>query len=104
MGYSCAAAAARVMDAVSAACIRQTGSSNVYKVGGETYFFEQGRENGDGAITGKIMRMLPGDLCRKAGTYRIEPDGTFGRVPAFFKQAVQDAVDANRSPYAFTVY
>jgi glucose/arabinose dehydrogenase len=52
-------------------------SSNAWDYKGQTYFYQIGRENADGAITGTVFRNLPdGEHCRRAGRVRIEPDGT----------------------------
>lgn len=93
MGWSCAAAAGDTMDKWTAACRAQTGSSNTFKVDGQEFFFEQSnREHDDGAITGTIWLMLTkkpdgSGTVRKAGTFRIEGDGSVKRAPAFLKKA-----------------
>jgi hypothetical protein len=48
-------------------------------------FFEVSRrEHRDGAITGVIQR-FDGEYCTKAGTFRIEPDGSIRRAPKVLK-------------------
>lgn len=95
MGWSCAAAAGRTMDAWTRACVAQTKSSNVYHDGGSEFFWEVSlREHDDGAITGSIMRVVAKrpdgtSSCRKVGAFRIEPDGSVKRGPAMLKRAVQ---------------
>lgn len=87
MGWSCNRDAGLALDAMSALCIEQTGSSNQYLVGDQKYFFETSRkEHGDGAITGQILKYLPdGEHVRKSGSFRIEGNGTISRGPAIFK-------------------
>jgi hypothetical protein len=94
MGWSCAARAGRTMRAWSAACVESTKSQNEFVSRGARYFWEVSNvEHGDGAITGAVWRMvgkLPGDgpdtmRCRKAGSFRINPDGTVARAPAWLK-------------------
>ena len=50
MGYGCTAKAGMVMDTFRG----DGGSSNVWHYKGVEYFWEQGRENADGAITGSV--------------------------------------------------
>lgn len=91
MGWSCAAAASDTMRAWSDACTAQTGQSNVYQVGDDKFFWEvSNKEHDDGAITGTVYKMIPQErsgtsLCRKSGSFRINPDGTVKRAPAFLK-------------------
>jgi hypothetical protein len=85
MGWGCRREAGLRLDAISAACVAQTGSSNTFKVGADTYFYETGREQGDGAITGTIQKFVGEDKCRRSGGFRIEGDGKMTRGPAFMK-------------------
>ena len=86
MGWSCRADAGDVMADMTAACRRAgDGSSNVYQdARGARYFWEVSRtEHRDGAITGTIWRFLPdGEHVRRAGSFRIDGDGTIARMPA----------------------
>ena len=83
MGWSCRADAANTMDRWTEFCIAQSGSQNTFKANGHTYFWEASRtEHSDGAITGSVHKMLPGGLCRKSGTFRIEGNGQVTRAPA----------------------
>lgn len=80
MGYSCTQAADHMLGV-----IRHTfgdkDCSNVLILSGERYFYERGRENADGAITGTLMLMLPGDRAHNVGSYKIAADGTIVRFP-----------------------
>lgn len=80
MGYSCTVDASNAL-AVVGHFYATNGNPNILTIRGTEYFFERGRENGDGAITGILMESLPGDLCRKVGTVRINPDGSIARFP-----------------------
>ena len=97
MGWSCAVAAGRTMDAWTRACVAQSKSSNVYKDGGNEYFWEvSSREHDDGAITGSIVLVVEkrpdgSSTCRKVGTFRIEPDGSVKRGPAMLKRVAVQA-------------
>lgn len=81
MGYSCTVHANYSYDALLGLLKRdnpEITSTNTWKRNGETYFAERGRENFDGAITG-VIYMFSGESCRKAGSYRIEPNGHITR-------------------------
>lgn len=94
MGWSCRAEAGAVLDAWRDACVADSGTSNGYKVRGVEYFWEVGREQWDGAITGTVHRTVrvEGDakFCRPSGTFRVEPDGRVTRGPAMLKRAARD--------------
>lgn len=80
MGYSCSALASLVCDAIlvqlqSAGNTQNT--SNGWTIEGKDYFFERGRENGDGAITGCVYGPSikgPG-FAHKVGSVRIDSEG-----------------------------
>ncbi len=77
----------------------QKETSNGWEHKGVSYFFEHGREQDDGSITGTVWKNLPvnqpctscdkpgcpGAHCRKAGTVQIESDGTVTRFPTTTK-------------------
>ena len=73
MGYSCTAKAAMVLDTFHGG----GEVSNTWTWKGTEYFYEQGRENQDGAITGTIWSMSG----RRKGSFRISPDGIVERAP-----------------------
>lgn len=92
MGWSCSHDASKVLDIWREACRANSGT---FKQGGKQYFYDISRtEHDDGAITGAIYHMLPGNMCRKTSTFRIEGDGTITRAPAFLKKAAVEATDA----------
>ena len=96
MGWSCAAAAGDVLRKFSDLCCAESGMSNVWCAGGTWYMAETSRrEHGDGAITGSIHRFAndprgaASTMAYKAGTFRIEPDGSVKRGPALLKKAAE---------------
>ena len=91
MGWSCARAAAWVLDSFSKACLEQSGSQNNYEVKGKKYFFERSNvEHRDGAITGIVWKFLPdGEHIKRSGSFRVEGDGKVTRAPAFLKAAAK---------------
>jgi len=80
MGYSCTQDADYTLGVIRKA-YGDPATGNVLILRGERYFYERGRENDDGAITGKLWRMLPDDGATVAGTFRIASDGTIDRFP-----------------------
>ena len=80
MGYSCTQDASHMLGV-----IRKTygdpATGNTLVLKGARYFFERGRENVDGAITGTLFMELPDNYARAAGTFRIDADGTVARFP-----------------------
>ncbi len=99
MGYSCTRDAADMLGTVSHFFATE-GNGNILTIGKTQYFFERGREQGDGAITGTLMEMLPNDYCRKAGTVRIEPDGELARFPRISKVDREEIVNTFRDMQA----
>lgn len=88
MGYSCSHLAGLRLNCISEACIKNTGSSNTWKrENGDQYFFETGKENYGGSITGSIWKILPNGMAKRSGGFRIEPDGKISRGPKFMKDA-----------------
>ena len=82
MGWSCSAAAADTMDRWSKACVKQTGSQNVYLENGERFFWEYERkEHESGAITGELWRFVSEDKAVPAGRFRIEGNGKVTKGP-----------------------
>lgn len=88
MGWSCSMEAGNALDRVIEQCRRSTGCSNVWEERGQRFFFETSRtEHNDGAITGSVWRSVSETTCRRAGAFRVEPDGTISRGPAFMRRA-----------------
>lgn len=93
MGWSCTTDAARTMDVLSHWCWETEKSQNTFRKGDSRFFWERSsREHADGSVTGQVMRMLPGDRCRPAGSFKIAPDGElvrFPQLPVPFKTMVE---------------
>jgi hypothetical protein len=101
MGWSCNQAAGATADAWAAACVAQTGSSNVWEENGGPsecgqavrFFYEISNvEHADGAITGKVWRFVGEKHCKPLSGFRIEPDGRVSRGRKWLKTAAQGAV------------
>lgn len=87
MGWSCSQVADNVLERWKERCIKDTGSSNVYKVGNKRYFYQLSqKEYCDGSITGTIYHWIDEKSCRKVGSFRINGNGTIARGPAILKQ------------------
>jgi hypothetical protein len=89
MGYSCAMAASFTHEAISEYFRRQgEHSSNgippcdIFPLGA---FFERGRENSDGSVTGSIHMNVSETHCRKHSGYRIDPNGKIIRFAGLSK-------------------
>lgn len=82
MGYSCNAASAFALDWIrdNVSLKLPAGTSNGMPDGG---FWEVGRENASGAITGTVWKPWAEDPSRvvRRGGFRIEPDGRVSRFP-----------------------
>ena len=81
MGWSCTAKAGLTLDGISKAF---QDSSNTWNTEKGTFFFETGRENEDGAITGQVWKMIvwnDENRCKRVGSFKIEPDGKINRFP-----------------------
>lgn len=101
MGYSCSARAALTLDALQAILTKETPQAGSNALPGG--FWERGREQRDGAITGTVWKTIGtytpeqraakaaemgisnpewiGDPVRKAGSFKINADGTIARFP-----------------------
>lgn len=76
MGWSCARRAAYRLDAITNACVKETGSQNVYLDGGRRFMWETSRrEHVDGAITGTIYALDDNGYIQKRSSFRIDGDG-----------------------------
>jgi len=89
MGWSATAKACQVEQEWAQACHAQTGQSNVYETSGKRFFYDTGREQRDGAITGQVFRMLPDGFAVRSGSFRIEADGTVTRYPTGLRKALR---------------
>lgn len=101
MGYSCARKASirleQVIKFLQNLHGNPTNSSNSW---GEGYFYEIGRENVDGSITGKVMKPIPNKpgYCISAGGFKIDPNGDIVRFPTLQKK-YKDIIQNTPIPY-----
>jgi hypothetical protein len=93
MGYSCTVEAGNMLAVIEKMCGAIENKDHVLRIDGKKYFFERGKEQADGAVTGTLMVMLDDNYCRKAGSVRINPDGTIARFPKF---TAKDKAEAER--------
>jgi len=102
MGYSCNARCSYVMDSISNWIYEKgnTGSSNTWKTPKGTFFYERGRENKDGAITGTVFKMTDeGMHCKAVGSYKIDPNGKIVRFAHIPKEVKKDAEKYGEKKY-----
>ncbi len=100
MGYSCTAIADRVLEFILNDLNKNVGNgtSNGWFNNGDKYFFERGRENDDGAITGQIFLFRAND-CWVAGSVRIEPNGKitrFNQIPLSLRKVAGAKLQAGK--------
>ena len=91
MGYSCTRDAQDTLGVIAKMFGRADKGSNTLVIGAEEYFYERGREQADGAITGELFLMLPGETCRRVGGFKIAPDGRIVRFPRLTKAHKEEA-------------
>lgn len=90
MGYSCTTAALMTLAAVVE--LHPGEGTTGFTTPKGRFFFEHGQENEDGRITGTVQKLIGTDRARRAGTFRIDPDGTvnhFDGLPRKFWPAIQ---------------
>lgn len=106
MGYSASAAAFRTLDAIGRYGAYQGGPTNGFCCGGTEGFWEIGRENADGAITGQVHVVRDGYIVKSA-PFRINSDGVVAWFPYvkfyFDKWATFKGWKAVTDRYAHTV-
>jgi hypothetical protein len=78
MGYSYRVEAGATLNAVFAVTKNDAGS-NVYFKNGKKYFFEHGKEQEDGSITGTVYLFLDGGFAKKVGSVKIDKEGNIIR-------------------------
>lgn len=99
MGYSCTLKADKTLQTLMSIIGKGEKSSNTWIHNGNKYFYEIGKENSDGAITGTIYRVIKGDdsKCLKTGSFRIDADGKIVRFPTTTSQQRNEAEKVNAS-------
>src|SRR5260370_1544561 len=86
MGYSATQDAIHALAVIHKA-YGDPSCSNVLILHGERYFYEIGRENEDGAVTARLIRMMPSepgirqDYAFPAAPFLISPDGVIQTFP-----------------------
>lgn len=78
MGYSCGARAMERLNYIFSENNSEFGS-NTWKNRDTTYFYEIGRENRDGSVTGSVYQMIDDSHAKKAGSFKIDSSGTVER-------------------------
>ncbi|KKK64224.1 hypothetical protein LCGC14_2986380 [marine sediment metagenome] len=89
MGYSCSTKANMVLDSLIVllqSSSSENNSSNTWEKRGIKYFYEIGKENIDGAITGKVNKFVEENQCKVVRSFRIESNGKITRFIGSTKQ------------------
>jgi hypothetical protein len=84
MSYSCTQDASHMLGVISK-MYATDGNPNILTIKGKMFFFERGRENTDGSITGYLFQMLPDGMACKRGSVKIDADGQIARFPYMLK-------------------
>lgn len=88
MGYSCTVKADNSLDELIIQ-LKAAGSeietSNGWMIKDKRYFFQRGREQKDGAITGSVHKHTGERTCKNVGSFRIKPNGRIIRFPTSTK-------------------
>ena len=106
MGYSSTIKASFVMDSLMIllqSSSPRINSYNAWEKKGIKFFHEIGREQKDGAITGTVHRYISDDLCKVAGSFRIESNGKISRFVGSTKQQRTEAETAGLIKF-YTTY
>jgi len=90
MGYSCTVDAGNMLGVIGK-MFATDGNPNILTINGSVYFFERGREQADGRITGSLYKMLPDNLCIKAESVCISASGLIKRFPAMTSKQKEEA-------------
>lgn len=95
MGYSYAARAGYTLDSIGK--LINVKTSNGMPDGG---FYETGREQADGAITGTVWKPIPGSThVTKRGSFRIDPNGKVARFPGLSRALIKQAEEMGEAEY-----
>ena len=92
MGYSCTVAAddviRRTLNEVNGLPITNYNYPNTWEHNGKKFFYERGREQQDGSITGSVWIMVSETHARKYGSLKINANGTLKAWPGMPKDKI----------------
>ena len=80
MGYSCTKDADEMLGLIRHQ-FNNGKYSNGLAISGKTYFYEVGKEQVDGSITGTLFQNVDESRARKVGRFKINADGSIARFP-----------------------
>ena len=75
-------------------------TSNSWGEDPNRFFYEIGREQHDGAITGVVRKMIADNRCKVAGSFRVEPSGIISRFPDSTKKQRNHAFNVACAKFA----
>lgn len=102
MGWSCAKAAGDKVDAILKA--NNEESQNTWtNENGVRAFFEYGREQADGSITGTVYKFVDATRVVPAGSVKVNADGKVVRFPLLSKAMRKAAKSVIEKPAMFQV-
>jgi hypothetical protein len=80
MGYSCTKAASDMLGLIRHD-FTDGETSNGLRICGRRFFYEIGREQTDGSITGVVFEHQGADTASKIGSFKIHAEGVIVRFP-----------------------
>ena len=87
MGWSCTVDADKTLEKIQTFCKKLTGISNEWIKDGDKYFFDIGKEQKDGSITGNVYQIIDRNMAVKIGFFKISANGkiiSFPKLPKEF--------------------
>jgi len=94
MSYSCTVKAhdtlRMTLNEINGQNINAYNMSNTWENRGQKYFFERGREQRDGSITGQVFKFTDQTHAVKIGSLKILPDGKVKTWPGMDKHKIID--------------
>lgn len=92
MSYSCTQKAhqtlSETLNNVNGEAIKNYNFSNTWEANGNKFFYERGRENIDGSITGTIFKFIGDTQCIRVGSLKIFSNGSVKSWPGMPKNKI----------------
>ena len=80
MGYSCTKDASAMLGLIRHE-FTDGATGNGLRIGAATFFYEIGKENADGSITGTLFINIDESHARRYGSFKIHSEGVISRFP-----------------------
>lgn len=90
MGRSYTVKAGEVLEMVAVVATDGSRSSNTFQNGKDKFFYELGREQFDGSITGTVHKFLQNGMAIKHGSFKIEASGKIARFAGLASKQIKE--------------